>query len=519
VIPVEQLLSNRSFSVFPRTDFPVSRLLTDGSTDLFMTVYPRPFGASSSTLANAGYIQTASWAFGRPIQGVINVNIAKLGTEIQSFTSMVDRELFEVLVHEQFHALGISGRAFEKWLNPNTHNAYGTNVPLYNISRSQYPQKVIQILHTPKLHELMKERLGIEYFENNVSWPVGVEIEDSGGTGTVGSHWEGRTFYTEVMIGTTFGWASISPVSLSALWDTGWYWPNMSLAEPLLWGDYRSIIGAKVSDFKNFVTQPPALNWPWHYVAHSQSQMQNMRCTFDHRYGGDVTRYFRNCVGITTDECAFPEFYDPGNIGYYGIRNLDYTLITTPYSNVNCRNPSHGDGMSGDYFGPGALCARTKLYKSSSGGYESYMGSCYRMVCDTSNNVIITIGPESDGKNVTCTTNGTAMKVSGYTGDIECPDPKVICGLLNRQAGPPSSQTPVPTVSQSPITTESSSIEENFIIGFTSVQFAFICVGVVVLIVVIVVVVVCIVRYRRRQRSVDEDEKRPAVWDIGLVPV
>jgi hypothetical protein len=284
---------------------------------------------------------------------MIYINVAKLGTEVQDLTSIVDRQLFEVLVHEQFHALGISGYAFEEWLNPTTHTPYGTtNVPLYNISRSEYPRKVIQILHTPKLHELMKERLGIEYFEDNENWPVGVEIEDTGGGGTAGSHWEGRTFYTEVMIGTMLGWTSISPVSLSALWDTGWYWPNMNLAEPLVWGDYRSIIGAKALDFKDFITKPPALNWPWHYVAHNQNQMENMSCTFDHRYRGTAVGTVRDCGGRTDQECSYPEFYDPENIGYYGSGSLDYTLITRAYSNGNCRNSSMNEEIKGGYFGP-----------------------------------------------------------------------------------------------------------------------------------------------------------------------
>jgi hypothetical protein len=104
----------------------------------------------------------------------------------------------------------------------------------------------------------MAERLVIEYFENNENWPIGVESEDTGGTGTAGSHWEGRKFYSELMIGTAFGSGSISPVSLAALEDMGWYWANMSLAEPLLRGDYRAIIGATPADFAGFVTQLPA---------------------------------------------------------------------------------------------------------------------------------------------------------------------------------------------------------------------------------------------------------------------
>jgi hypothetical protein len=150
-----------------------------------------------------------------------------------------------------------------------------------------------------------------------------------------------------------------------------------------------------------------------------------MTCTFDHRTVGYVSDNRRNCAGRTTEACAYPWFYDPENAGYYGTSSFDDAFIVVPYPNL--------DEILGGYFGEGAMCARTKPNHGSNKQWADYTGSCYKMKCDEQNRVINAIGPESNAKTVTCTTNGTRMTVSGYRGDFECPDPNVICGLLQYQ--------------------------------------------------------------------------------------
>jgi hypothetical protein len=49
VPPIETLTSEPSFTLIsnPSSGYPVSQSRTDGHTDFYMTVYPRPFGANS----------------------------------------------------------------------------------------------------------------------------------------------------------------------------------------------------------------------------------------------------------------------------------------------------------------------------------------------------------------------------------------------------------------------------------------------------------------------------------------
>jgi hypothetical protein len=184
----------------------------------------------------------------RPFQGYAIVNVRYIPDSAQSVASTGDRQFFEVLLHEVFHALGIDSDLLERWTDSSTGSVYTSHS--YEKVLSNHPHKTFRFLTTPKIHEVLSRRWGTEYFDREMQMPVGAEIEDQGGQGTAGSHWEGRVFFGELMGGWSMGYSSISELSLAALQDTGWYSVDHSLAEPLPWGDYRSIVGsAKLRSF------------------------------------------------------------------------------------------------------------------------------------------------------------------------------------------------------------------------------------------------------------------------------
>jgi hypothetical protein len=434
--------------------------LTDGHTDLYVTVYPRPFGQGSTTLASALRLAQYEWSFWRPVQGAININMARVPNSTQSFTTSTNRQFFEVLFHELNHVLAVSSSTFQYWINPATNSSYGSaSVPIYTIpSGGDHQNKEFQILATPKLHRLLSARWGREYFYNNTAYPVGLEIEDTGRAGTVGSHWEGRTYYTEVMTGTTFGYASISPVTMTALEDTGWYECNMSLAEPLLWGDYRSIVGATIADFANFAIGPPATSWPLHYVPRTVAEKDKISCTYDHlAVARNTTMRRRSCGERTDGECQFPEFYDATGIGFYGSSGLDYALI--PYRSFICKdvvNIGKYDSFYGVHFGPGTMCARSTLCLNGyTCAFPHTNSDCFLMDCPALDVITIWVGEEL--KAVNCTVAGEQMQVDGFNGSIECPDPKIVCGVINMRKGLPRTQSPSPCPSETALQPPTSS--------------------------------------------------------------
>ena len=64
----------------------------------------------------------------------------------------------------------------------------------------------------------------------------GVELEDYGGAGTAGSHWETRIVNKEYMVGTVGDYMIISGFTLSLFEDMGWYIVDKSKAEYYGWG-------------------------------------------------------------------------------------------------------------------------------------------------------------------------------------------------------------------------------------------------------------------------------------------
>ena len=390
---------------------PVSRTTTDGNTDLYITLYPRPFGQYSSTLASAGAV-ALDRNTNRPIQGQTNINLAKLPKTVGDFSTVRDREFFEVALHETCHVLGIGGGYWRLWLNQEG-KPWGENVPLSTFTKDG---KTFNILHTPKLHNLMKARWGVEYFENNV--PAGVEIEDSGGSGTTGSHWELRTFMNELMVGTTLGYSRISEVTLTALEDTGWYDVDYSRAEPLEWGDYRSIIGGRIEDFKDFATGRPVETWPSHYLAKTvpswvpsdQQMFGDEGCTFDHKAVAAYSGTRRNCQRVPA-ACEYTQFYDPNNHGFYGSYLFDYLMVYQPASNALCFKTDTGNASR--Y----SMCAREKR-----GGVGTY-GGCHEMSCED-NKLFIHVG----GASHECAKEN--MEINLETKIVLCPDPNVVCGIL-----------------------------------------------------------------------------------------
>ena len=54
----------------------------------------------------------------------------------------------------------------------------------------------------------------------------GVELENQGGSGTDGSHWEERIMAGDFMIGEDLDEYVISPMSLALMEDSGWYQVN-----------------------------------------------------------------------------------------------------------------------------------------------------------------------------------------------------------------------------------------------------------------------------------------------------
>jgi hypothetical protein len=64
----------------------------------------------------------------------------------------------------------------------------------------------------------------------------GVELENYGGAGTAGSHWEGRIMYNEFMTGISSRDIRYSAITMALFRSTGWYAVDYTKAEVLSYG-------------------------------------------------------------------------------------------------------------------------------------------------------------------------------------------------------------------------------------------------------------------------------------------
>jgi len=398
--------------------------------DHYFIIYPRPWG-SSSTLASCGSFlkERSDGASIRPTHGFVFINVRKIPVHSCDFSDKGNREYFEVLYHEIMHGLGFSNSSFSYWKNPTTKKRYGydNSLPLTTKPHPNFTSKTISVLHTPIIHRFISERFGIENFFEGM--PAGIELENNGGSGTAGSHLEGRVYFSDVMTGTTYGYSRLSAISLKALEDSGWYSINYSYCEPLEYGDYRSIIG-QTQPFKDFAVGSPPITFPSHYIF-DPTNPKSSDCSYDHRAMSYPSSkiYTRDCSSSSSNQCQYPSFYDPNNSGKYGDETIDYSFIKTP-SRICFHSDQNNLGnmaYMGIDFSPESMCAISNLYNKTDYELTSMLSGCYKMQCSTNNELTVYVGNEHK----VCSQSNQELQFAGYSGKLICPDPRIICGIKN----------------------------------------------------------------------------------------
>ena len=140
-------------------------------------IFARFDDLGDSTLASAGARFLGSG--GQPLVGIVNINKKVDYSKVNSL------QYFEgIIIHEFTHILGFANSFFTNYFN----NVF-SKVDKYGVKRAY--------INSPKVLETAKK-----YF--NCSTIEGVELEEYGGTGTVGSHWEARILLGDYMNGYTY---------------------------------------------------------------------------------------------------------------------------------------------------------------------------------------------------------------------------------------------------------------------------------------------------------------------------
>ena len=166
------------------------------SLGIDLVIFSRFENFEATTLASSSSIYHDNENY-QPYCGRININ-----HQIDFSKKGIEEYLTSLFIHEMTHILGFSSYYFEYF----KFNL--TQIDKYGIQRFY--------LKSPKVIEVAKK-----YF--NCSDIDGVELENDGSEGTVGSHWEARILLGEYMCGTTRTEEEvISEFTLAYLEDTGY---------------------------------------------------------------------------------------------------------------------------------------------------------------------------------------------------------------------------------------------------------------------------------------------------------
>jgi hypothetical protein len=355
--------------------------LTKGvSTDFFVVVTSTEDDANWVASAGACYLSSTTK---RPLiaRMMFNMIYTKATDDV-----LVHEKNMYLTMHEMLHALGFAGSSFKNFIDAsgNTLTGHIKTVLLNGSNRT--------VLDVAPLTSKLRTHFGCATLP-------GAFMEDDGGAGTEGSHFERRHFLYETMTSGVIHGRRITEFSLSVLEGSGWYMPNYTYAEPFYFGQGQGC---------NFLYADCAAS---NFASYGFSDF----CTGSTRGCTQVGRGGGICSNDTrSEECR------------YNIPNYDYDC-ENEFASDNARFPTK------EVFGrgAGARCFEGNVSTLSKSSLTSF---CLKFTCvgsGTSTTLEVMFGTTK----ITCTKE-SQVKVTGYYGLLNCPDPLTYCSTVGKKYCP-----------------------------------------------------------------------------------
>ena len=244
-----------------------------------------------------------------------------------------------------------------------------------------------------------------------------IPLENQGGTGSVGSHWESRYMLGDYMISTDYPDQAISDITLGLFEDSGFYKVNYYSGGLFKFGKGKGC----------------------GFMDKSKKCIENEKATFEEFCDTanaamcSSSRTLKSSCYLTTYTSSIPTAYqyfsDPRKGGFPA---ADYCPVpyqahsSSTYFSNHCQIGS--SSLSSEYnekIGFDSFCFMSSILPSSSTASTSQIPICYEVRCDADNNQFtVTIGSSE----IACPTDGgTVSAPSGFTGSIVCPKYSDIC--------------------------------------------------------------------------------------------
>ena len=370
-------------------------------TDLLVYVTGRPAGSDDVYATGRTIVQDDNM---RPILGQINWNpslVLPPGTSDDN-QALVDGLYRGVAFHEMMHVLGFSSGVFIKYRDSN-----GRAWP-QPVQKKTLDGREVTFLTTPRVREAVRLLHGCHPGAEGYDDLIGAAIEDQGGSGTAGSHWEKAAFMDEVMTGTASFVPVISNITLAALEDSGWYRPHYEQAEWLAWGEGKGC---------DFSTQRCNNGWPRSggYFCDSNGQLG---CTYDRKAVGGCQ--------LAASAGSLDERYNYLGTGEMGVDELaDYCPYTRFYSNTWCTKVLSDDTPNdyGETYDGTGRCFQSSVFSSITGLATQFNFKCYPVHCTSPTDLKVKIGRYW----YACPNASTTISPKGYYGKLHCAPAAEIC--------------------------------------------------------------------------------------------
>jgi leishmanolysin len=389
---------------------------------LYITAVPLATNSQSQTVAWA--TTCARDGSGRPTAGHINfvpsaLSNAAIRNEVTQHNDIM------TAIHEMCHAMGYSAPFFNYgYLNQaGARILDGSGITVFDSDATL--GKGITKMTSPRVRARARTFFNCPTLD-------GVEIEDQGGAGTGGSHWEKRILYQEFIAGIlstvkTF----FSSLTLAFFEDTGFYTANYGVAQDaqMNWGRNRSCTFLQQKCNSQQITSREFC---------FDENPKSRYCTFD--------RLGKGYCGVSEYSTALPAHFQYFSSPLKGsaVSLSDFCPAVLPFSNIICVDSSASDSQDifGSTYSPQSRCFESNLISTDFGVSSGSDARCFTYVCEGSQ---LIIGVK--GQSAACPADGSAgnadiSTLRGYHGNIVCPPASELCAPL----GPTPAPTPAPPV-------------------------------------------------------------------------
>ncbi|CAE8698733.1 unnamed protein product [Polarella glacialis] len=361
-----------------------------------------------------------------------------------------------VAIHEMLHVMGFSSYLFPFFRDdagqprtprdqdgqpPFREDTYvaSTNTVVKVVSADG---SVVQNIVLPRVLKAAQEHFGCSAMDR-------MPLEEQGGDGSAFSHWESRIMYTEVMTAQVATFPRISDITLALLEDSGWYQCSggakgrgSSVA-----GFFQFGRGKGCSFVNDDCVSEGRTPWGDSFCTQSAGQCTNPRGVTGCSHDLAAAAYCTACIHDQAFPAKYQHFSDPrlgGDHVYMGYCPIWEPYLTRSGTSFCLHGDEYKAAITGETFGASSRCVLSTLVTTRYQTPAQASGSCRDIMCDGTG-LHVRVG---DTTWVPCSVaeSGALKSVTGWRGQITCPDFSLACGSQGDEGPRAGVQCYIPSV-------------------------------------------------------------------------